>query len=77
MSSIPWYLTAVGAALVWGLHYPLIQQALRRVSLATVLASTTVPFVLALSLLWDLIGETCAAWEPLAGATDCRSCCCR
>jgi drug/metabolite transporter (DMT)-like permease len=57
MPHLPWYLTAIGAALVWGLHYPLIEQALRRVSLATVLAFTTVPFVLLLPLLWDLIGE--------------------
>lgn len=57
MPHLPWYLTALAAAIVWGLHYPLIEQALRRVSLATVLAATTVPFVLALPFLWGLIAD--------------------
>lgn len=57
MPNLPWYLTAIGAALVWGLHYPLVEQSLHRVSLATVLAFTTVPFVLLLPLLWDLISD--------------------
>ena len=39
----PWYLTAIGAALVWGIHYPLIDNALKRVSLVTVLLLTAVP----------------------------------
>lgn len=57
MPHLPWYLSALAAAIVWGLHYPLIEQALRRVSLPTVLAVTTVPFVLALPFLWSLIAD--------------------
>jgi hypothetical protein len=35
--NIPWYLTALGAALIWGIHYPLIDFALKRVSVFTML----------------------------------------
>jgi drug/metabolite transporter (DMT)-like permease len=55
MPTLPWYLTAIGAALIWGVHYPLVEAALRRVSLATVLVATTVPFVLALPFLWHWV----------------------
>ena len=43
---IPWYLTAVGAALVWGLHYPLIDNALKKVSVMSVLLLTALPIIL-------------------------------
>ena len=41
----PWYLGALGAALVWGIHYPLVEHALRRVSLVSVLLLTAIPIV--------------------------------
>jgi hypothetical protein len=40
---IPWYVAALGAAVVWGIHYPLIDLALKRVSLMTVLLLTAIP----------------------------------
>lgn len=40
---IPWYIPAIAAAVVWGLHYPLIEFALRRVSLTTVVLLTALP----------------------------------
>jgi len=43
---IPWYLPAIAAAVVWGLHYPLIEHALRRVSLTTVVLLTALPMAL-------------------------------
>ncbi len=43
---IPWYIAALGAALCWGLHYPLVSFALQRVSLYSVLLLTTVPILL-------------------------------
>jgi drug/metabolite transporter (DMT)-like permease len=45
---IPWYVAALGAAVVWGIHYPLIEFALRRVSLLTVLLLTALPVLLLL-----------------------------
>ena len=44
--SFPWYVPAIAAALVWGLHYPLIEHALRRVSLPTVVLLTALPMAL-------------------------------
>ncbi len=43
---IPWYVAALGAAVVWGIHYPLIEFALKRVSLLTVLLLTALPVLL-------------------------------
>ncbi len=43
---IPWYVAAFGAAVVWGIHYPLIEFALKRVSLLTVLLLTALPVLL-------------------------------
>lgn len=43
---IPWYLPAIAAAVVWGLHYPLIEHALKRVSLTTVVLLTAAPMAL-------------------------------
>lgn len=44
--TLPWYVPAIAAALVWGLHYPLIEHALRRVSLPTVVLLTALPMAL-------------------------------
>ncbi len=44
---LPWYVPAIAAAVVWGLHYPLIEHALKRVSLTTVVLLTAAPMALA------------------------------
>ena len=43
---IPWYISAIGAALAWGVHYPLVDYALKRISLVTVLLLTALPILL-------------------------------
>lgn len=43
---IPWYVTALGAALVWGIHYPLVDFALKRISLFGVMILSVIPIVL-------------------------------
>jgi drug/metabolite transporter (DMT)-like permease len=43
MNALPWYVAGLGAALLWGIHYPLLEHALRRVSLVTVLVLTVLP----------------------------------
>ena len=48
---LPWYLYALGAAVVWGIHYPLVDYALKRFSLATVLFLTALPILLLTPLL--------------------------
>ena len=41
----PWYATALAAAVVWGVHYPLIDFALRRISPFSVLLLTVLGVV--------------------------------
>jgi drug/metabolite transporter (DMT)-like permease len=43
---VPWYVTALAAALVWGVHYPLIDYALKRISVFSVLLLTAIPILL-------------------------------
>jgi len=43
--SLPWYLAALAAAVVWGLHYPLLDHALKRISLVSVLLLTALPIM--------------------------------
>lgn len=43
---LPWYVAALGAAVVWGVHYPLVDNALRKLSLISVLFLTAVPLLL-------------------------------
>jgi drug/metabolite transporter (DMT)-like permease len=43
---LPWYVTALGAAVVWGIHYPLVDNALKKVSLFSVLLLTALPILL-------------------------------
>jgi len=44
--NIPWYVTALGAALVWGIHYPLVDFALKRVSVFSVLLLSVLPVLI-------------------------------
>ena len=44
--NIPWYVTALGAALIWGIHYPLVDFALKRISVFSVLLLTVLPILL-------------------------------
>ena len=43
---IPWYIAALGAALTWGVHYPLVGFALQRISLFGVLLISVIPIFL-------------------------------
>jgi len=43
---LPWYIAALGAAVIWGVHYPLVDNALRKLSLVSVLVLTAVPLLL-------------------------------
>jgi drug/metabolite transporter (DMT)-like permease len=55
---LPWYLTAIGAALIWGIHYPLIDNALKRLSLVSVLLLTALPILVVTPFFYrSLIGD--------------------
>ena len=56
--NLPWYVTALGAALILGIHYPLVDFALKRVSVFSVLLLTVVPVLLLMPVflswgIWD------------------------
>lgn len=55
--SLPWYLAALGAAVLWGIHYPLVDNALRKVSLPAVLLLTALPILLLLPLFHRTLAE--------------------
>lgn len=47
---VPWYVTALGAALIWGIHYPLVDFAMKRLSVYSVLLLSVIPVFLLMPL---------------------------
>lgn len=47
---LPWYVTAIGAAVAWGIHYPLIDFAMKRLSVFGVLLLGVIPLLLVMPL---------------------------
>jgi drug/metabolite transporter (DMT)-like permease len=47
---IPWYFAALGAAVTWGIYYPLVDMALKRISLYSVILLSMIPVLLAMPL---------------------------
>ncbi len=43
---IPWYIAALGAAVTWGIYYPLVDMALKRISLYSVILLSMIPVLL-------------------------------
>ena len=52
---VPWYILALGAALVWGVHYPLVDFALKRVSLFSVILLSVLPVMLLLPFFYKQV----------------------
>ncbi len=44
--NLPWYVTAIGAAVAWGIHYPLIDFAMKRISIYGVLLLSVIPILI-------------------------------
>ncbi|MEK7206484.1 MAG: DMT family transporter [Pseudomonadota bacterium] len=61
----PWYVTAIGAALVWGVHYPLVDHALKKISLISVLLLTAIPVLLTAMFLHRTIAADYAVWRTM------------
>jgi drug/metabolite transporter (DMT)-like permease len=64
---VPWYVTALGAALVWGIHYPLIDYALKRVSVFSVLLLTALPVMLLVPLFGRTLRADIGALRAMGG----------
>lgn len=62
---LPWYVTAIGAALVWGIHYPLVDHALKRISVVSVLLLTALPVVLAAPFFYRTIAADFTMWKTM------------
>jgi len=45
---IPWYIAALGAAMTWGVYYPLADMALKKVSIYSVILLSMIPVLLVL-----------------------------
>jgi len=63
--SVPWYVTAVAAAVVWGVHYPLVDYALKRVSILAVLLLTALPILLLVPLYQQTLKQDYGVWQAL------------
>lgn len=61
----PWYVTAIGAALVWGMHYPLVDHALKRLSLVSVLLLTALPIVVLALFFHRTLAADYVVWTTL------------
>jgi drug/metabolite transporter (DMT)-like permease len=58
--TIPWFVAALGAAVVWGVHYPLVDYALKRLSVTTVLVLTALPIALLVPFFWKSLAHDAA-----------------
>ena len=66
--NIPWYVTALAAALVWGMHYPLVDFALKRISVFSVLLMTVLPILLLMPLFLRDVARDLDTLRSLPGA---------
>lgn len=54
---IPWYIAALAAALTWGIYYPLVDMALKRISLYSVILLSMIPVFLAMPFFIKTVGN--------------------
>lgn len=66
---LPWYLAAIGAALAWGVHYPLVDHALRKISLVSVLLLTALPIVIVALFFWRTVAADYGVWRAMDAGT--------
>lgn len=62
---LPWYVTAIGASLLWGVHYPLVDHALKKISLVSVLLLTALPVVLAAPFFYRTVAADFTIWKAM------------
>lgn len=63
--SIPWYVAALGAAIVWGMHYPLIDFAMKRLSVYSVLLISVLPVLLLMPVFLRELGSDLETFKLL------------
>ena len=62
---IPWYVAALGAAVTWGIYYPLVDMALKRVSLYSVILLSMIPVFLVMPLFIRTLDNDIQIWKTL------------
>lgn len=62
---LPWYLAALGAAIAWGIHYPLIDFAMKRISVYGVLLLSVLPVVLLMPIFMRQLGQDVDVFSTL------------
>ena len=65
---IPWYIAAIGAAVTWGIYYPLVDMALKRISLFSVILLSMIPVFLAIPLFLRTINRDIETVRALPGS---------
>ena len=63
---IPWYVAAIGAAVTWGIYYPLVDMALKRISLFSVILLSMIPVLLVMPLFLKVISDDIEAVKSLS-----------
>lgn len=63
---IPWYVAAIGAAVTWGIYYPLVDMALKRISLFSVILLSMIPVLLVTPLFLKVISDDIEAVKSLS-----------
>lgn len=64
---LPWYITAIGAAVAWGIHYPLIDFAMKRISIYGVLLLSVIPVVFLMPLFLRELASDVDSFKLLPG----------
>ena len=62
---IPWYLAALAAAVTWGIYYPLVDMALKRISLFSVMLLSLLPVLLMMPLFLKTVSDDVATVKML------------
>lgn len=62
---IPWYIAALGAAITWGIYYPLVDMALKRISLYSIILLSVIPVLLAMPFFLKTVSDDIEAVKIL------------
>lgn len=54
---IPWYIAALGAAITWGIYYPLVDMALKRISVYSIILLSMIPVLLVLPIFLKTVSD--------------------
>jgi drug/metabolite transporter (DMT)-like permease len=68
---LPWYVAAIGAAVTWGIHYPLLDFALKRISVYGVLVLSVIPVLLFMPFFLRVLASDVDSFKLLTMKEQC------